>query len=47
MDVILEENGDAIYYAFKSGMTESEAIAWLKGHANITADPSEETVSGT
>lgn len=46
VDVILEEDGDAVYYAFKSGMTESEAIAWLKGHANISdASPSEETTS--
>jgi len=46
VDVILEANGDAIYYAFKSGMTESAAIAWLKAHANISdASPSEETTS--
>lgn len=46
VDVILTENGDAVYYAFKSGMTESAAIAWLKAHANISdASPSEETTS--
>jgi len=47
VDVILTENGDAIYYAYKGGMTESAAIAWLKGHAQISesADPSEETTS--
>ena len=47
VDVILTENGDAVYYAYKGGMTESAAIAWLKGHAQISesADPSEETTS--
>lgn len=49
VDVILTQNGTAVYYAYKGGMTESAAIAWLKGHAQISDTPSAatETVSGT
>ena len=34
--VQLTSAGDTVFYAFKSGMTESAAETWLKGHANIT-----------
>ena len=34
--VVLADGGAVVYYAFKSGMTESAAIAWLKGHAGIS-----------
>ena len=34
--VQLTSGGDTVFYAFKSGMTESAAETWLKGHANIT-----------
>ena len=33
--VVLAADGAACFYAHKSGMTESAAIAWLKGHAGI------------
>ena len=34
--VTLAADGALTYYAYKSGMTESAAIAWLKGHAGIS-----------
>ena len=34
--VQLAADGAIVYYAFKSGMTESAAVAWLKGHAGIS-----------
>ena len=34
--VQLAADGAIVYYAFKSGMTETAAIAWLKGHAGIS-----------
>ena len=36
MGVSLTSGGAVVYYAFKSGMTESAAETWLKGHAGIT-----------
>ena len=33
--VVLAADGAVTYYAHKSGMTETAAIAWLKGHAGI------------
>ena len=34
--VVLASDGAVTYYAYKSGMTEAAAIAWLKGHAGIS-----------
>ena len=34
--VQLAADGAIVYYAFKSGMTESAAVTWLKGHAGIS-----------
>lgn len=34
--VTLAADGALTYYAYKSGMTESAAIAWLKSHAGIS-----------
>lgn len=34
--VTLAADGALTYYAYKSGMTETAAIAWLKGHAGIS-----------
>ena len=36
LGVILTSGGAVAYYAYKSGMTESAADTWLKGHAGIT-----------
>ena len=34
--VKLASDGAIVYYAYKSGMTEAAAEAWLKGHAGIS-----------
>ena len=34
--VTLAADGALTYYAYKSGMTESAAVTWLKGHAGIS-----------
>ena len=34
--VKLASDGDVCFLAHKSGMTESAAVAWLKGHAGIS-----------
>ena len=34
--VQMASDGDVVFYAHKSGMTESAAVAWLKGHAGIS-----------
>lgn len=34
--VQLAADGSIVYYAYKSGMTESAAVAWLKTHAGIS-----------
>ena len=34
--VRLSSDGAVCFYAFKSGMTEAAAVAWLKGHAGIS-----------
>lgn len=34
--VVLSSGGATCFYAHKGGMTESAAVAWLKGHAGIS-----------